>query len=328
MRRVLRGAAPGRRSESMSSRSRCIERRRFLRSTARFLDAMVASGFLARERADIGRRASRCTVPMLTHYSRATTRSHSPPLYLRSNRSKHERLRRRHHRRRTRRLRRRDPRRTARAQHRLRRDGQDARRHVRERRLHSVEGAAHVVRAFRVRAARTPPSTASASTESSARSRDDAEAQGRRRRRRTRRGSSSCSGRTRSRGRRGAARSARATSSRSRAPTARRRDYQAKNVIIATGSVPIELPFLKFDEERVLSNVGALTDSRSSQASHRHRRRRHRPRARLRVAPARREGHGRRAGADDPAGHGRRRREGSRQDLPQAGARDPHRRRA
>ena len=34
--------------------------------------------------------------------------------------------------------------------------------------------------------------------------------------------------------------------------------YQAKSVIIATGSVPIELPFLKFDEERVLSNVGAL----------------------------------------------------------------------
>ena len=35
--------------------------------------------------------------------------------------------------------------------------------------------------------------------------------------------------------------------------------YQAKNVIIATGSVPIELPFLKFDETRILSNVGALT---------------------------------------------------------------------
>ncbi len=34
--------------------------------------------------------------------------------------------------------------------------------------------------------------------------------------------------------------------------------YQAKDVIIATGSVPIELPFLKFDEERVLSNIGAL----------------------------------------------------------------------
>ena len=38
--------------------------------------------------------------------------------------------------------------------------------------------------------------------------------------------------------------------------------YEAKHVIIATGSVPIELPFLKFDEERVLSNVGALTISR------------------------------------------------------------------
>ena len=34
--------------------------------------------------------------------------------------------------------------------------------------------------------------------------------------------------------------------------------YQAKHVIIATGSVPIELPFLRFDEERVLSNTGAL----------------------------------------------------------------------
>jgi dihydrolipoamide dehydrogenase len=35
--------------------------------------------------------------------------------------------------------------------------------------------------------------------------------------------------------------------------------YQAKSVIIATGSVPIELPFLTFDETRILSNVGALT---------------------------------------------------------------------
>jgi len=35
--------------------------------------------------------------------------------------------------------------------------------------------------------------------------------------------------------------------------------WKAKSVIIATGSVPVELPFLKFDEKRVLSNVGALT---------------------------------------------------------------------
>ena len=34
--------------------------------------------------------------------------------------------------------------------------------------------------------------------------------------------------------------------------------YRPKHVIIATGSVPTELPFLPFDEERVLSNVGAL----------------------------------------------------------------------
>ena len=42
------------------------------------------------------------------------------------------------------------------------------------------------------------------------------------------------------------------------APPTNIASYQAKNVIIATGSVPIELPFLKFDEERVLSNIGAL----------------------------------------------------------------------
>ncbi|MGH7625820.1 MAG: dihydrolipoyl dehydrogenase, partial [Gemmatimonadaceae bacterium] len=35
--------------------------------------------------------------------------------------------------------------------------------------------------------------------------------------------------------------------------------YQAGHVIIATGSVPIQLPFLPFDEQRVLSNIGALS---------------------------------------------------------------------
>src|SRR5919199_4689185 len=34
--------------------------------------------------------------------------------------------------------------------------------------------------------------------------------------------------------------------------------YRAKDVVIATGSVPIGLPFLPFDEERVLSYDGAL----------------------------------------------------------------------
>lgn len=33
---------------------------------------------------------------------------------------------------------------------------------------------------------------------------------------------------------------------------------QAKNICIATGSVPVELPFLKFDEKKILSSTGAL----------------------------------------------------------------------
>ncbi len=31
-----------------------------------------------------------------------------------------------------------------------------------------------------------------------------------------------------------------------------------KNIMIATGSIPVELPFLKFDEKRIVSNTGAL----------------------------------------------------------------------
>lgn len=33
---------------------------------------------------------------------------------------------------------------------------------------------------------------------------------------------------------------------------------QAKNIMLATGSVPVELPFLKFDETKILSSTGAL----------------------------------------------------------------------
>jgi dihydrolipoamide dehydrogenase len=33
----------------------------------------------------------------------------------------------------------------------------------------------------------------------------------------------------------------------------------AKNIMIATGSVPVELPFLKFDEKKIVSSTGALT---------------------------------------------------------------------
>lgn len=34
--------------------------------------------------------------------------------------------------------------------------------------------------------------------------------------------------------------------------------WKARDVILATGSIPVELPFLKFNEERILSNDGAL----------------------------------------------------------------------
>ena len=44
-----------------------------------------------------------------------------------------------------------------------------------------------------------------------------------------------------------------------KAPDGTTSTIRAKSVILATGSVPVELPFLRFDEERVLSNIGALT---------------------------------------------------------------------
>lgn len=34
---------------------------------------------------------------------------------------------------------------------------------------------------------------------------------------------------------------------------------ETKNIMIATGSAPVELPFLKFDEKNIVSNTGALT---------------------------------------------------------------------
>ncbi|MEN0058035.1 MAG: FAD-dependent oxidoreductase, partial [Bdellovibrio sp.] len=36
-----------------------------------------------------------------------------------------------------------------------------------------------------------------------------------------------------------------------------------KNILIATGSVPVELPFLKYDEKRIVSNTGALALSQA-----------------------------------------------------------------
>jgi dihydrolipoamide dehydrogenase len=38
-----------------------------------------------------------------------------------------------------------------------------------------------------------------------------------------------------------------------------KRTLQASNVLLATGSVPVELPFLKFDHERIIDSTGALS---------------------------------------------------------------------
>src|SRR5690606_6774178 len=42
------------------------------------------------------------------------------------------------------------------------------------------------------------------------------------------------------------------------APDGGKQMLAATNVIIATGSVPIELPFAKFDGKRIVDNAGAL----------------------------------------------------------------------
>jgi len=42
-------------------------------------------------------------------------------------------------------------------------------------------------------------------------------------------------------------------------------NLKSKNIVIATGSVPVELPFLKFDEQRVVSSTGALSLSKVPQ---------------------------------------------------------------
>ena len=157
---------------------------------------------------------------------------------------------------------------------------------------------------------------------------DDAQAEGRGRAAEHARASSSCSGRTRSRGRKGAARCGRGTSSRLRRSAARGAPPLKKSPRIRqrTSSLPpapyrSSSPSSSSTKSAILSNVGALKIPEVPEAPHRHRRRRHRPRARLRLEPPRRQGDRRRAHADDSPRHGRRRHQGSRPRLPQAGSR-------
>jgi dihydrolipoamide dehydrogenase len=74
----------------------------------------------------------------------------------------------------------------------------------------------------------------------------------------------------------------------------------AKNVVLATGSRPFEIPGFKTDQQRILDSTGALALDRVPGAHDRHRRRLHRPRARHGLRQARQQGHRRRGAAVDP----------------------------
>jgi dihydrolipoamide dehydrogenase len=84
-----------------------------------------------------------------------------------------------------------------------------------------------------------------------------------------------------------------------------KRTLQAKNVLLATGSVPVELPFLKFDHERIIDSTGALSIPAGPGAPGGGRGRGDRSGAGERLAAARREGDGARGDADHPPGDGR-----------------------
>ena len=74
----------------------------------------------------------------------------------------------------------------------------------------------------------------------------------------------------------------------------------AKNIVLATGSRPIEIPGFKFDSKRIIDSTGALALDAGAAAHDRHRRRLHRARARHGLREARQQGH-RRRGAAAPA---------------------------
>src|SRR4029077_19856148 len=44
-----------------------------------------------------------------------------------------------------------------------------------------------------------------------------------------------------------------------KSPNGETQEIETKNIVIATGSVPIELPFAKFDDETIVSSTEALT---------------------------------------------------------------------
>ena len=87
-----------------------------------------------------------------------------------------------------------------------------------------------------------------------------------------------------------------------------------------------QLPGVAFDEERILSNDGALRIGAVPKTLGVDRLRRDRPRDGLGLAPPRRRGHGARSAADLPRRGRRADRQGSAEGLHQAGPEDPARR--
>ncbi len=78
-------------------------------------------------------------------------------------------------------------------------------------------------------------------------------------------------------------------------------EIEAKNIIIATGSVPMELPSMKFDGNVIVSSTEALLLRPKSEETARHRRRRDRAGARFGLEPARFGSHRARISSADRA---------------------------
>ena len=161
------------------------------------------------------------------------------------------------HRHRPRRLCLRHPRGAARPEDRGGREARHLRRHLPQYRLHPVEGAAACLRALSRRPGTASPRWASASAPEARSQRHDG-VQGRRRRRQ-RQGrrvpAEEEQDRCLPRHRRASPRRAR---SRSRAPTARRRRWRPRSIVIATGSDVARLKGIDIDEKRIVSSTGAL----------------------------------------------------------------------
>ena len=225
-------------------------------------------------------------------------------------------------RRRARRLCRGDPRRAARAEDRLRREPRDAGRHLPQRRLHPVQGAAPRLRAVRgSRARRRSPSSGVKIERRRARPRRDARREGQ--------GGQGADRRHRVPVQEEQGRLAQGRSRRSRAPTpgqGRRPHGHARR----TSSSPPARRSLRCPasrsttRRRIVDSTGALELAAGAQAPGGDRRRGDRARAGLGLAAARRQGHRGRVPRPDPARHGRRGAQGSRQDLQEAGLRLPH----